>query len=263
MTSNQMLQRILADHDDHCFLNLFDGNISKISNDLFTHCTIFEELSDTDVDVFLQLIHRHGIHVLAYYVSPHISQRYFGIYFNKSGINSLANFFKKKLKNNSQMNDLINLGYPETNNMLIKLAKKMLLRHELGHYAVDYSLTKCDILQSNKYFEFKRIINAIDNPILESICNANISRQSLKLSNKFESNSSIEYKINLNEFCNQFMDIQPFEYTQYEQFIKNYSESCVNTLHNITGLEFNLTDFKAKIKDKTAKSIPMYMVNQQ
>ena len=98
---------------------------------------------------------------LAYYVSPHISKEDFGIYFLESGISLLASYFKNKIDNDLTMNYMNSLGQKtryEIHKDLVKVAKKVLLRHELGHYAIDYSLTQCNtdnMINSNDYYQFK------------------------------------------------------------------------------------------------------------
>lgn len=257
------LRQKMEDQDEVWNSILFNGNIHRISENEFLNCNNFTFEPISILDSFEECIRQYGIHVLAYYVSPHVSQRYFGIYLNQSGVNLLANYFKNKLQGNMIL-DYLNqnniCSETQRNGQILKLAKKMLLRHELGHYAVDYSLTKCDSRNTRLYDEFKRIEKSSEPLFLESMCNANVARQSLKIRNTLESEFPVDYQVNLNKICEEFMDNQPSEYTEYRKFIKNFSNSCVNELQSCTGMSFDLDDFKDKIKDKTIRTIPLYVV---
>ena len=96
----------------------------------------------------------------------------------------------------------------------------------------------------------------------ESICNGNVARKSLKISNKLTDNPSIQYSLKLDQICNEFMDNQPFEYRGYQQFVPKYAETSVNALNRSIGMDFSITDFKEAIKDQSAMNIPLYMVRQ-
>jgi hypothetical protein len=245
---------------------MFNGDIHRISESQFLNCNNFIPTTTPMINSFEECIRQYGIHVLACYVSPHVSQRHFGIYINQGGVNVLANYFKSKLQGNPTLDHLNqNSTNSETqrNGQILKLAKKMLLRHELGHYAMDYALTKCDSENSHLYHEFKRIEKNSEALFVESMCNANVARQSLKIRNTLDAEFPVKYQVNLNEICENFMDNQPAGYTEYREFVKSYSNSCVDKLQRYTGMSFDLEDFKEKIKDKTIKNIPLYVVMGQ
>ncbi len=249
-------------------IELFDGDIRSMSYNEFNTCELDEEHGIEEVNRFTQRIQEKGIHTLAYYVSPHISKEDFGIYFLESGISLLASYFKNKIDNDLTMNYMNSLGQKtryEIHKDLVKVAKKVLLRHELGHYAIDYALTQCNtdnMINSNDYYQFKIESHKKHIALDESICNGNVARQSLKISNKLTVNPSIQLRLKLNQFCNEFMDNQPFEYRGYQQFVPKYAETSVNALHRSIGMDFSITDFKEAIKDQSAMNIPLYMVSK-
>ena len=249
-------------------IELFDGNIRNMSYNEFNTCELDEEHGIEEVNRFTQRIQEKGIHTLAYYVSPHISKEDFGIYFLESGISLLASYFENKIDSDLTMNYMNSLGVKTRQQIrkdLVKVAKKVLLRHELGHYAIDYSLTQCNtdnMINSNDYYQFKIESQKKHIALDESICNGNVARQSLKISNKLTDNPSIRFSLKLNQFCNEFMDNQPFEYRGYQQFVPKYAETSVNALHRSIGMDFSITDFKEAIKDQSAMNIPLYMVSK-
>ena len=72
------------------------------------------------------------------------------------------------------------------------------------------------------------------------------------------------FNLDLIPFCNEFMDSQPLAYRGYRQFMTlSYSETCVDALNSIVGVNFNTTDFNEAIKEKSAMLIPLYMVRKQ
>jgi len=221
-----------------------------------------------ELNNFTELIQERGIHVLAYYISPHISKEDFGIYFLESGISLLASYFENKIDSDLTMNYMNSLGVKTRQQIrkdLVKVAKKVLLRHELGHYAIDYALTQCNtnnMINSNDYYQFKIESHKKHIALDESICNGNVARKSLKISNKLTDNPSIQYSLKLDQICNEFMDNQPFEYRGYQQFVPKYAETSVNALNRSIGMDFSITDFKEAIKDQSAMNIPLYMVRK-
>lgn len=270
------LQQRLLDLNQPFDVEIFDGDIELFEGDITRIC--YKKFNEFDPDEgsnmgelnnFTQLIQEKGIHTLAYYVSPHISKKDFGIYFLKSGISLLASYFENKINNDLVMNYTNSLGVKTRQQIrkdLVKVAKKVLLRHELGHYAIDYSLTQCnteDMISSNDFYQFKIESAKKDIALEESICNGNVARQSLKISNKLIENPSIQFSLKLNQFCNEFMDSQPFEYRGYQQFTPKYVETSVNALNSSLGMNFNINYFKETIKDQYAVNIPLYMVSKQ
>ena len=269
------LQQRLLDLNQHFDLEIFDGDIELFEGDITRIC--YKRFNEFDSDEgsnmgelnnFTQLIQEKGIHTLAYYVSPHISKKDFGIYFLKSGINLLASYFENKIDSDLTMNYMNSLGVKTRQQIrkdLVKVAKKVLLRHELGHYAIDYSLTQCNtdnMINSNDYYQFKIESQKKHIALDESICNGNVARQSLRISNKLTANPSIQLRLKLNQFCNEFMDNQPFEYRGYQQFVPKYAETSVNALNKSIEMDFSITDFKEAIKDQSAMNIPLYMVSK-
>jgi hypothetical protein len=249
-------------------INLFEGDITRMCYKRFNEFESNITHSRGELNNFTELIQERGIHVLAYYVSPHISKEDFGIYFLESGINLLASYFENKIDSNLTMNYMNSLGVKTRQQIrkdLVKVAKKVLLRHELGHYAIDYSLTQCNtdnMINSNDYYQFKIESHKKHIALDESICNGNVARKSLKISNKLTDNPSIQFRLKLNQFCNEFMDNQPFEYRGYQQFVPKYAETSVNALNRSIGMDFSITDFKEAIKDQSAMNIPLYMVSK-
>jgi hypothetical protein len=269
------LQQRLLDLNQHFDLEIFDGDIELFEGDITRIC--YKRFNEFDSDEgsnmgelnnFTQLIQEKGIHTLAYYVSPHISKKDFGIYFLKSGINLLASYFENKIDSDLTMNYMNSLGVKTRQQIrkdLVKVAKKVLLRHELGHYAIDYSLTQCNtdnMINSNDYYQFKIESAKKDIVLDESICNGNVARQSLRISNKLIDNPSIQFSLKLDQFCNEFMDNQPFEYRGYRQFVPKYAETSVNALNSSLEMNFNINYFKEAIKDQSAVNIPLYMVSK-
>ena len=249
-------------------INLFEGDITRMCYKRFNEFESNITHSRGELNNFIKLIQERGIHVLAYYVSPHISKEDFGIYFLESGISLLASYFENKIDSDLTMNYMNSLGVKTRQQIrkdLVKVAKKVLLRHELGHYAIDYSLTQCNtdnMINSNDYYQFKIESHKKHIALDESICNGNVARQSLKISDKLTANPSIRFSLKLNQFCNEFMDNQPFEYRGYQQFVPKYAETSVNALNRSIGMNFSITDFKEAIKDQSAMNIPLYMVSK-
>jgi hypothetical protein len=118
------------------------------------------------------------------------------------------------------------------------------------------------MINSNDYYEFKIESHKKHIALDESICNGNVARQSLKISDKLTANPLIRFSLKLNQFCNEFMDNQPFEYRGYRQFVPKYAETSVNALNRSIGMDFSITDFKEAIKDQSAMNIPLYMVSK-
>ena len=249
-------------------INLFEGDITRMCYRRFNEFEPNTIHSREELNNFTELIQERGIHVLAYYVSPHISKEDFGIYFLESGISLLASYFENKIDSDLTMNYMNSLGVKTRQQIrkdLVKVAKKVLLRHELGHYAIDYSLTQCNtdnMINSNDYYQFKIESHKKHIALDESICNGNVARQSLKISNKLTDKPSIRFSLKLNQICNEFMDNQPFEYRGYQQFVPKYAETSVNALNRSIGMDFSITDFKEAIKDQSAMNIPLYMVSK-
>ena len=208
-----------------------------------------------------------NIDVLAYYISPHVSQADWGIYFLERGINWLTSYFENKINNDP--NGEVFMTMPgaqktpqEIHRDLNNVSKKILLRHELGHYAIDYSLTRCDTINSNDYHQFRTEMQAQEIKFDESICNANVARKKLKISNRFPGEPKVGFDLDLIPFCNEFMDSQPLAYRGYRQFMTtSYSETCVNALNSIVGVDFNTTDFNEAVKDKSTMNVPLYVVS--
>ena len=269
------LQQKLLELNQPFDVKIFDGDINLFEGDITRMCyKQFNEFESNiihsrgELNNFTELIQERGIHVLAYYISPHISKEDFGIYFLESGISLLASYFENKIDSDLTMNYMNSLGVKTRQQIrkdLVKVAKKVLLRHELGHYAIDYSLTQCNtdnMINSNDYYQFKIESQKKHIALDESICNGNVARQSLRISNKLTANPSIQLRLKLNQFCNEFMDNQPFEYRGYQQFVPKYAETSVNALNRSIGMNFSITDFKEAIKDQSAMNIPLYMVSK-
>ena len=249
-------------------IELFSGNITSVCHKRFNNFENNETHSSEQLNNFTKLIKEKGIHSLAYYISPHISLEYHGIYFLQSGISLLASYFENKIDNDVTMNNIKNFGIKteyENRQDVVRIAKKILLRHELGHYAIDYSLTQCnagDVLSRNNYYQFKIESAQKQISLDESICNANVARHRLVISNKLRENPSIQYNLKLNQFCNEFMDIQPLEYRSYGQFTPKYVDNCVDALNKSVGMDFSITDFRMAIRDQSIMNIPLYMVSK-
>jgi len=269
------LQQKLLELNQPFDVKIFDGDINLFEGDITRMCyKQFNEFESNiihsrgELNNFTELIQERGIHVLAYYISPHISKEDFGIYFLESGISLLASYFENKIDSDLTMNYMNSLGVKTRQQIrkdLVKVAKKVLLRHELGHYAIDYSLTQCNtdnMINSNDYYQFKIESQKKHIALDESICNGNVARQSLRISNKLTANPSIQLRLKLNQFCNEFMDNQPFEYRGYQQFVPKYAETSVNALNKSIEMDFSITDFKEAIKDQSAMNIPLYMVSK-
>lgn len=208
-----------------------------------------------------------NIDVLAYYISPHVSQADWGIYFLETGINWLTSYFENKINNDPNGEVFMTMSGAqktpqEIHRDLINNSKKILLRHELGHYAIDYSLTRCNTINSNVYHQFRTEMQAQEIKFDESICNANVARRNLKISNRLPGVPKVGFDLDLKPFCNEFMDSQPLAYRGYRQFMTtSYSETCVDALNSITGMNFNTTDFNEAIKDKSTMNVPLYVVS--
>jgi len=70
------------------------------------------------------------------------------------------------------------------------------------------------------------------------------------------------FDLDLIPFCNEFMDSQPLAYRGYRQFMTtSYSETCVDALNSIVGVDFNTTDFNEAVKDKSTMNVPLYVVS--
>ena len=208
-----------------------------------------------------------NIDVLAYYISPHVSQADWGIYFLERGINWLTSYFENRINNDP--NGGVFMTIPEAQKTpqeihrdLNNVSKKILLRHELGHYAIDYSLTRCDTINSNDYHQFRAEMQAQEIKFDESICNANVARKKLKISNRLPGEPKVGFDLDLIPFCNEFMDSQPLAYRGYRQFMTtSYNETCIDALNSIVGVDFNTTDFNEAIKDKSTMNVPLYVVS--
>ena len=209
------------------------------------------------------------IELLACYISPHVSQADWGIYFLEKGINWIAHYFENKISNDPISRFFINVPNgqktpQEIRKDLNNVSKKILLRHELGHYAIDYSLTRCDTRNSNDYHQFRAEMQMQEIKFDESICNANVTRRNLKISNRLPGVPKVGFNLDLKPFCNEFMDSQPVAYSGYRQFMtSSYSKTCVDALNSIAGVDFNTNNFNEAIKDSSAMNIPLYMVSNQ
>jgi len=255
----------------------FEGNIDFFGGHIqrMTHKQFNQYQPETDHDNQSQIQFNNmmegneipNIDVLAYYISPHVSQADWGIYFLETGINWLTSYFENKTNNDPNGSLFMNMPNgqkteQEIHRDLNNVSKKILLRHELGHYAIDYSLTRCDTINSNDYHHF-RAERQIQGILLdESICNANVGRKKLKISNRLPGEPKIGFDLDMNPFCNEFMDSQPLAYRGYRQFMTlSYSETCVDALNSIVGVNFNTTDFNEAIRDSSAMSVPLYVVS--
>ena len=270
---NSLQQRLLNSHNlFEGDITFFDGHIQRITYEQFKQYqpdTNDANMLQTQLNNNMIVEEELNIDVLAYYISPHVSQEDFGIYFNEGGINWLALYLENKINNNPMGRFFMNIPHGQKTEQeifrdLINIAKKILLRHELGHYAIDYSLTQCNTINSNDYHQFRRERERQDILLDESICNANVARKQLKIFNSFPMRPKIGFSLSLNLFCNEFMDSQPEQYREYRQFMTlSYNETCVDALNSIIGVNFNKTDFNEAIKEKSAMSIPLYMVRKQ
>ncbi|MBT6647339.1 MAG: hypothetical protein HOB51_07475 [Thaumarchaeota archaeon] len=251
-------------------IDFFEGHIQRMTHKQFNR---YQPETDHDSQRQIQFNNMmegneiKDIDVLAYYISPHVSQADWGIYFLERGINWLTSYFENRINNDP--NGEVFMTMPgaqktpqEIHRDLINFSKKKLLRHELGHYAIDYSLTRCDTINSNDYHHF-RAERQIQGILLdESICNANVGRKKLKISNRLPGEPKIGFDLDMNPFCNEFMDSQPLAYRGYRQFMTlSYSETCVDALNSIVGVNFNTTDFNEAIRDSSAMSVPLYVVS--
>ena len=251
-------------------IDFFDGHIQRMSHQQFNRYqpeTDHGNQRQIQFDSVMEGNEIANIDVLAYYISPHVSPADWGIYFLESGINWLASYFENKIINDPNGSIFMNMPNGQKTSQEIhrdmnNIAKKVLLCHELGHYAIDYSLTQCNTMNSNEYHQFReeRQIQGIlwD----ESICNANVARKNLKISNRLPGEPRIGFDLDLNPYCNEFMDSQPFAYRGFRQFMtSSYSETCVDALNSIVGVNFNTTDFREAVKDKSAMNVPLYVVS--
>jgi len=253
-------------------IDFFEGHIQGMTRQQFNR---YQPETDHDSQRQIQFNNMmegneiKDIDVLAYYISPHVSQADWGIYFLERGINWLTSYFENKI--NNDLNGSLFMNMPngqktpqEIHRDFINVSKKILLRHELGHYAIDYSLTRCDTINSNDYHQFRTERQRQGILLDESICNANVARKNLKISNRLPGEPKIGFNLDMNPFCNEFMDSQPLAYRGYRQFMtSSYSETCVNALNSIVGMHFDTTDFNEAIKEKSTMSIPLYMVRKQ
>ena len=112
----------------------------------------FEE-NDTDLT-------QTNIEKLAFYVSYHFSRDKWGIYILKSGIHHLAGILVKN-------------GYDATN--ALDMASKFLVRHELGHFQLDFAITNVELLNNFSIYAPMLKSNKVDQPpwnlIEEGLCN--------------------------------------------------------------------------------------------
>ena len=87
-------------------------------------------------------------------------------------------------------------------------------------------------------------------------------KRNLKISNRLPGVPKVGFDLDLKPFCNEFMDSQPLAYRGYRQFMtSSYSVTCVDSLNSIVGVDFNTTDFKEAVKDKSAMSVPLHVVS--
>jgi hypothetical protein len=251
-------------------IDFFGGHIRRMTHKQFNQYqpeTDYDNPSQIQFNNMMEGNEIPDIDVLAYYISPHVSQADWGIYFLETGINWLASYFENRINNDP--NGEVFMTMPgaqktpqEIHRDLINFSKKKLLRHELGHYAIDYSLTRCDTINSNDYHQFRTERQRQGILLDESICNANVGRKNLKISNRLPGEPKIGFDLDMNPFCNEFMDSQPLAYRGYRQFMTStYSETCIDALNSIVGVDFNITDFNEAIKDKSAMSVPLYVVS--
>ena len=248
----------------------FEGHIQSMSYQEFRQYQPETDENDARQAEFNSMMDDNevkDIELLAYYISPHVSQADWGIYFLEKGINWLTSYFENKINNDP--NGEVFMTIPgaqktpqEIHRDLNNVSKKILLRHELGHYAIDYSLTRCDTINSNDYHQFRAEMQMQEFKFDESICNANVARRNLKISNRLPGVPKVGFDLDLKPFCNEFMDSQPLAYRGYRQFMtSSYSETCVNALNSIVGMHFDTTDFKEAVKDKSAMNVPLYVVS--
>ena len=252
-------------------LGFFDGHIEKITYDQFKQYqpdtnnanVLPTQLNNMTAEAEI------NIDALAFYMSPHVSQTDFGIYFSEWGINWLASYLENKINNDSMGRFFMNIPHGQKTEQdffrdLINIAKKILLRHELGHYAIDYSLTRCNTVNSDDYHLFRRKRQSLDILVDESICNANVARKQFKIFNSFPLQPRIGFDLSLNLFCKEFLDNQPVWFGDYRHFVRlSYVETCVDALNSIVGMDFNKNDFKEAIKDSSVNHIPLYVVRNQ
>ena len=251
-------------------IDFFEGHIQRMTRQQFNR---YQPETDHNNQRQIQFNNRiedneiKDIDVLAYYISPHVSQADWGIYFLERGINWLTSYFENRINNDP--NGGVFMTIPEAQKTpqeihrdLNNVSKKILLRHELGHYAIDYSLTRCDTINSNDYHQFRTEMQAQEIKFDESICNANVARKKLKISNRLPGEPKIGFDLDLIPFCNEFMDSQPLAYRGYRQFMTtSYNETCIDALNSIVGVDFNITDFNEAIKDKSTMNVPLYVVS--
>jgi len=251
-------------------IEFFEGHIQSMSYQEFRQYQPETDENDARQAEFNSMMDDNevkDIELLAYYISPHVSQADWGIYFLEKGINWLTSYFENKINNDP--NGEVFMTMPgaqktpqEIHRDLNNVSKKILLRHELGHYAIDYSLTRCDTINSNDYHQFRAEMQMQEFKFDESICNANVARRNLKISNRLPGVPKVGFDLDLKPFCNEFMDSQPLAYRGYRQFMtSSYSETCVNALNSIVGMHFDTTDFKEAVKDKSAMNVPLYVVS--
>ena len=251
-------------------IDFFEGHIQRMTHKQFNR---YQPETDHDSQRQIQFNNMMegneipNIDVLAYYISPHVSQADWGIYFLERGINWLTSYFENRINNDP--NGEVFMTMPgaqktpqEIHRDLNNVSKKILLRHELGHYAIDYSLTRCDTRNSNDYHQFRTERQRQGILVDESICNANVGRKKLKISNRLQGEPKMGFNLDLIPFCNEFMDSQPLAYRGYRQFMTtSYNETCIDALNSIVGVDFNTTDFNEAVKDKSTMNVPLYVVS--
>ena len=251
-------------------IDFFEGHIQGMTRQQFNRYQPETDENDPRQDEFNSMMEDNevkDIELLAYYISPHVSQADWGIYFLEKGINWLASYFENKINNDPNGSLFMNMPNgqktpQEIHRDLINVSKKILLRHELGHYAIDYSLTRCDTRNSNDYHQFRTERQRQGILVDESICNANVGRKKLKISNRLPGEPKMGFNLDLIPFCNEFMDSQPLAYRGYRQFMTtSYNETCIDALNSIVGMNFNTTDFNEAVKDNSTMNIPLYVVS--
>ena len=253
-------------------IDFFEGHIQRMTRKQFNQYqpeTDYDNQRQIQFNTMMEGNAIPDIDVLAYYISPHVSQADWGIYFLETGINWITLYFENRINNDPNGSIFMNMPNgqkteQEIHRDLINVSKKILLRHELGHYAIDYSLTRCDTRNSNNYHQFRAERQRQGILVDESICNANVARKKLKISNRFPGEPKVGFDLDLIPFCNEFMDSQPLPYRGYRQFMtSSYSKTCVDALNSISGMDFNTNNFNEAIKDSSAMNIPLYMVSNQ
>jgi hypothetical protein len=268
---NSLQQRLLNSHNlFEGDITFFDGHIQGITYEQFKQYqpdTNDANMMQTQLNNNMIVEEELNIDVLAYYISPHVSQEDFGIYFNEGGINWLASYLENKIHNDSMGRFFMNMPHGQKTEQdffrdLVNIAKRILLRHELGHYAIDYSLTRCNAVNSDEYHLFRRKRQSLDILVDESICNANVARKQFKIFNSFPLQPRMGFDLSLNLFCKEFLDNQPVRFGDYRHFVRlSYVETCVDALNSIFEMDFSKNDFNEAIRDSSVNHIPLYMVS--